>query len=188
MGLGGLLKAGCLLHPGREYSGDVKLINLGIPLTGDGFPVRRLLDASILHTLPSRSPAGHKGTFGHVLVVGGSRNYAGAPSLSGQAALRGGGGAGLVTLAVPENIVSRFPPSELIILPLEGTDSGSLARSALAGGLLKEGANKDVLVVGGPGGLSREPESLDLVQHLLRAWDRPAVIDADALEVLTSDF
>ncbi|HHY15727.1 MAG TPA: NAD(P)H-hydrate dehydratase [Firmicutes bacterium] len=179
----GLLKAGCLLHPGREYSGDVKLINLGIPLTGDGFPVRRLLDASILHTLPSRSPAGHKGTFGHVLVVGGSRNYAGAPSLSGQAALRGG--AGLVTLAVPENIVSRFPPSELIILPLEGTDSGSLARSALAG-LLKEGANKDVLVVGP--GLSREPESLDLVQHLLRAWDRPAVIDADALEVLTSDF
>ncbi len=89
---------------------------------------------------------------------------------------------------MPENIVSRFPPSELIILPLEGTDSGSLARSALAGGLLKEGANKDVLVVGGPGGLSREPESLDLVQHLLRAWDRPAVIDADALEVLTSDF
>lgn len=179
----GLLKAGCLLHPGREYSGKIRIVDLGIPLTGNDFPVRRLLDASILDVLPLRKRAGHKGTFGHVLIVGGSRNYAGAPALSGQAALRGG--AGLVTLAVPENIVSRFPPSELIVVPMEDTDTGSFSQDAVPS-LLKLAERKDVLVVGP--GLSCEGESLSLVQRLLRAWDRPAVIDADALRVLDSDF
>ncbi len=112
MGLGGLLKAGCLLHPpGREYSGDVKLINLGIPLTGDGFPVRRLLDASILHTLPSRSPAGHKGTFGHVLVVGGSRNYAGAPSSADRPPFGGVGGQVWLLWPCPKILSLDFPPA-----------------------------------------------------------------------------
>ncbi len=179
----GLLKAGCLLHPGREYAGDIRLLDLGIPLRGEGFPERHLLDAEILHNLPPRKQAGHKGTFGHVLVVGGSCSYAGAPALSGQAVLRGG--AGLVTLAVPENITARFPPSELILVPLPSTDSGSLDQTALPA-LLRAAKNKDVLVVGP--GLSSEEESLDLVRRLLQRWDRPAVIDADALRVLTSDF
>ena len=56
----------------------------------------------IVPSLPPRAPDGHKGSYGHVLVVGGSRGMIGAPALAGSAALRGG--AGLVTIAAPETV------------------------------------------------------------------------------------
>lgn len=179
----GLLKAGCLLHPGRDYAGKIRTIDLGIPLADSDFPTRYLLGQSILDLPPNRDKAGHKGSFGHVLVVGGSRIYAGAPALSGQAVLRGG--AGMATLAVPQSIAARFPADELIIVPMENTSAGALSEDALPD-LLQLAEGMDVLVVGP--GLSCEAESLSAVQALLADWERPAVIDADALRILLTEF
>ena len=179
----GLWKAGCFLYPGRDYCGQVKRVDLGVPLVGSGLPSRHLLDESILNILPKRDSAGHKGTFGHVLVVGGSGKYAGAPALSGQAVLRGG--AGLVTLAVPKGAAQRLPADERIVVPLAETSEGNIAQGAL-GQVLELADAADVVVVGP--GLAREAESLDVVRELLSVWEGPAVIDADALSLLQPDF
>lgn len=179
----GLIKVGCLLYPGRDYAGRIKLAHLGIPLGGETEQARFLLDASILELLPKRAAWGHKGTFGQALVVGGSEQYAGAPALCGQAYLRGGGG--LAVLAVPRGIYKRFPPDELIVVPCEQTEAGGFSQGALPK-LFELAQGKDVLIIGP--GLGDAPEGRLVVQKLLSGWQGPCVIDADALQALSPEF
>ena len=179
----GFLKTGCLLYPGQAYAGKNIVVDLGFPLHPTTRIPRQLLGVETLHLLPPRVPWGHKGTFGHVLVVGGSKDYPGAPALSGQAVLRGG--AGLVTVAVPECIAGRFRPDELIVVPLVTNGAGYLGEESF---LQLEDllTNKNSLVIGP--GLGNHPEVLSLVKALLEQWTGPTVIDADALRVLTEGF
>lgn len=178
----GACKVGCVLYPGKHYAGKTVLVDLGLPLP-DLAIRRRILGEETLDWLPERPPWGHKGTFGHTLVVAGSRNYAGAAALSGQAALRSG--SGLVTVVVPAGIYGRFQPNEMIVVPVVETESGAVAKVNLERMLeLMEG--KDSLVLGP--GLSQDPEVHQLVQSLLIAWEGPAILDADALLALTPDF
>ena len=78
---------------------------------------------SPLPTLPPRALDSHKGTFGHALVVGGSRGMSGAITLSGLATLRSG--AGLVTLAVPrsiQDVVAGYNPSYMTVGLADATE------------------------------------------------------------------
>lgn len=179
----GSLKVGTLLYPGRAYAGKNICVDLGVPLPAQPTLNRFLLQARSLDWLPQREPWGHKGTFGHVLVVGGSRQLAGAAALCGEAVLRGG--AGLVTVAVPAGIAQRFPPDELMVVPLPETEDATLGSASLPH-LEQLLLKKDVLVIGP--GLSQHPEVSALVQRVLEAWEGPAVIDADGLRVLTEEF
>ena len=69
-----------------------------------------------------RDSDGHKGSYGRVLIIGGSRGMAGAPALAGISALKSG--AGLVTLAIPdtilETVASLFPCYTTVPLPVDG--------------------------------------------------------------------
>lgn len=177
----GFLKVGCLLYPGQAYAGRNIVVDVGFPLSHEG--TRFLLGDHNLSWLPPRDPWSHKGTFGHTLVVAGSKTYAGAASLSAQAVLRGGGG--VVTLAIPMGIYDRFRPDELIVVPVPQTDQGTIGVPSLHD-LLELLPDKDVLAIGP--GLSRLPEVIQVVQELLRKWDGPCVIDADALLALDADF
>lgn len=179
----GAYKLGCLLYPGRDYAGENVVVDLGLPLNEKGKPERYLLNEDILGHLPPRVPWGHKGTFGSLFVISGSRHYAGAALLCGQAALRSG--AGTVTLAVPQGIYDRFAPSELILAPLPETELGSFSKDGYQQihDLMHD---KDTLIIGP--GLSNEEETLKLVQKLLKDWEKPVVIDASALEALTDEF
>lgn len=133
--------------------------------------------------LPPRPQAGHKGTFGRVLVIGGSVGMSGSISLSATAALRAG--AGLVTVAVPEaiqSIVSGFEPSYTTVgLPCES--SGQLAECAA------DQVNQ--LVAGhaaigiGPG-LGQSPAAARLLARVLEIADCPVILDADALNLVAS--
>ncbi len=141
-----------------------------------------------LPPLPLRPVDAHKGTFGHVLVVAGSRGMSGAAVLCGTAALRGG--AGTVQIAVPESIQSVVAMGQICAttVGLPATRQGQLAWSAceLLVSLLR-GAN--VLAVGP--GLGRGPSIQRIVRALLAKADRPVVLDADglnALAPLTSDW
>ena len=109
--------------------------------------------------------------------------YAGAASLCAQAVLRGGGG--MVTVAVPESIYNRFPPDELIVVPVPETEAGTFGEGSLEKlrGLL---AGKDVLALGP--GLGRSRQVFRVVQALLSSWEGPAVIDADGLAALSGEF
>ena len=114
--------------------------------------------------LAPRAPAGHKGTFGHVLVVAGSRGKTGAAAMSGLAALRAG--AGLVTWRRPPAPSRRLPSHapELMTEPLRETESGSIALNADLQSLAK---GKTVVAMGP--GLGRAPQIAALVHG---AWPR----------------
>ena len=136
--------------------------------------------------LPARRPDAHKGTFGSLVVVAGSRRFVGAPVLSAAAAYRAG--AGLVTLASPESTYRLAAPQllEQVHLPLSETDEGNVspnAASAVKAAL--EGASAGVI---GPG-LGGADSVRDFLQTLLLvepALTKPVVLDPDALNPLAT--
>jgi ADP-dependent NAD(P)H-hydrate dehydratase len=141
----------------------------------------RIIRVKTVPKLPRRQADGHKGTYGHVLVVGGSRGMGGSVSLAANAALRGG--AGLVTFAAPEVIQPSIVPlcPCALSLPLECDRKGELAAGA-ARQILRE--HKYSVLAVGPGLAKGLPQ-----QQLVRAaigQDRPLVLDADGLNNLAS--
>jgi ADP-dependent NAD(P)H-hydrate dehydratase / NAD(P)H-hydrate epimerase len=136
-----------------------------------------LLEPSMFRKLLEPRPRdGHKGTFGHVLVVAGSRGKIGAAAMCGTSALRAG--AGLVTVASPESAVAAIAvhTPELMTEPLAETPHGTIALNADLDHLLP---GKTVVAVGP--GLGRDPAIAELVLGLNAACQQPVVLDADAL-------
>ncbi|MCA9073791.1 MAG: NAD(P)H-hydrate dehydratase [Planctomycetaceae bacterium] len=134
-----------------------------------------------LPPLPARPADGHKGTFGRVLMIAGSRGMSGAAILSGTAALRSG--AGLVYIAVPENIlpiVAGFEPSYLTV-PLTEDGDGRIAESATEQ-LRDRITSMDAIAIGP--GLGQSDGLENLVSELYRKTSQPLVVDADALNLL----
>jgi hydroxyethylthiazole kinase-like uncharacterized protein yjeF len=152
-----------------------------------GSPEVAIVSALQLNVINARDVAGligprpaesNKGSYGHVLVVGGSLGKAGSVAMAGMAALRTG--AGLSTVATPKSVlgtVAGFHP-ELMTEPLPETDAGTISSSALDRiGELAEG--KSVLAVGP--GISRDPQTAELVRTLVAQLQLPMVVDADGL-------
>ena len=137
----------------------------------------------------ARPASANKGLFGHVLVVGGTfgsaGGKAGAPSMTALGALRVG--AGLVTAAVPAPalaVVSAIAP-ELMTWPLEASAAGAISDGNLAPDRIEAlMAGKTVLAIGP--GLGQSPETVKFTTGLLAATKIPAVIDADALNILAA--
>src|ERR1035437_2117459 len=137
----------------------------------------------------ARPASANKGLFGHVLVVGGTfgsaGGKAGAPSMTALGALRVG--AGLGTAAVPAPalaVVSAIAP-ELMTWPLEANAAGSISDGNLAPDRIEAlMAGKTVLAIGP--GLGQSPETVKFTTGLLAATKIPAVIDADALNILAA--
>jgi NAD(P)H-hydrate epimerase len=135
-----------------------------------------------LPQLPPRPASAHKGTFGTVLVVGGSRGLAGAVSLAGRAALEGG--AGLARLAVPGRIldsVAAMAPA-CTTVPLADTPAGRLDPRA-AGEALRAAREADVVALGP--GLGCDSDTIMFTRAFLENLDKPAVVDADALNAIS---
>jgi NAD(P)H-hydrate epimerase len=163
----GLPKLGLALRPDLA---PVLVADIGLP-PRDDMGQFVLTDAAVRRLLPERVPGGHKGTFGHVLVVAGSPGKTGAAVLATRGALRAG--AGLATLAAIDalNPVYESQLVEAMTLPVgKRLDARTLAAAADA---------RDALVVGP--GLGTERASVELVAGLLDALDKPAVVDADGL-------
>jgi NAD(P)H-hydrate epimerase len=137
----------------------------------------------------SRAAAANKGSFGHVLMVGGTfgsaGGKAGAPAMTSLAAMRIG--AGLVTAAVPAPampVVSAIAP-ELMTWQLEATPAGQISAGNLEPARLSAlVAGKTVLAIGP--GLGQGPETIKFITGLLSSSELPAVLDADALNILAA--
>lgn len=124
----------------------------------------------------------HKGDFGHVLIIAGSRAFSGAAVLCAESALRSG--AGLVTLGIPKGInsaVIKIKPKEVITLPFPETKAGNLGSGAEKK-VIDFVKNVDILVVGP--GLGQEPVTQNLVRKLAAKINKPLIIDADGLNAL----
>ena len=130
----GLPKVGQILFPGCRFVGRLFVVDIGIPPAFYPIPSERveLLEAGILAPfLPPRDPEGHKGSYGHVLVLAGSKGKTGAAAMTCLGALRAG--AGLVTLGIPEslNTIMEVKLTEAMTEPLPEGEPGSLGPAAL---------------------------------------------------------
>jgi NAD(P)H-hydrate epimerase len=138
----------------------------------------------IAHLFAPRPPDSNKGSFGHVLVLGGSLGKAGAAVMAGIAVLRAG--AGLSTVATVKSAlatVAGFHP-ELMTEPLEETDQGTLSMQAYE--RVEKLADKMTVLAIGPG-ISRHPETSELVRQLVERSDQPIVLDADGLNAFAGE-
>jgi NAD(P)H-hydrate epimerase len=125
-----------------------------------------------------RPAESNKGSYGHVLVVGGSLGKAGSVAMAGMAVLRAG--AGLSTVATAKSVLATVAGfhAELMTEPLPETDTGTISTSAgeRIGELAK---GKNVLAIGP--GISRDPQTAELVRSLVTTQQVPIVLDADGL-------
>ena len=180
----GLPKLGLYVGAGIDQAGAVRVVDIGIPPAYvDAIESRTLLltSESAFQSLPERVPSSHKGTFGHAGILAGSVGKTGAAALAAKAALRVG--AGLVTVATPSSVndILEAKLLEAMTMPLPETKARTLARSGLDRVVAFIQARTAIAV--GPG-LSTHPETVELVQSLMKHLDRPSVLDADALNAL----
>lgn len=180
----GLPKLGLYVGPGIDHAGQVRIVDIGIPpayVEAVESRVSLLTEAAVRGVLPHRPPSSHKGTFGHAAIIAGSVGKTGAAAMAAKAALRVG--AGLVTVATPSSVNDTLEAKllEAMTVPMPETKARTLARSGLDRLLTFISARTAVAV--GPG-LTTHPETVELVQALIRQMGKPAVLDADALNAL----
>lgn len=183
----GLPKVGMYQAPASGVLGRVQVIDIGIPKAAQEAVKLELLTARWVRSqLPERPEGANKGTFGKVLVVGGSRRYVGAVQLAATAAYRAG--AGLVTVATTEavtNLVAAAMPEATWLPQTPGEDGGLPGGTAIA--LRNEWPDFRSAVIGP--GLGDTPETRAFIWASLPdliALERGFVLDADALNALAS--
>jgi hydroxyethylthiazole kinase-like uncharacterized protein yjeF len=178
------LKCGHLLGEGPKVCGDLEIADLGIAVTDADATAFVSEAADVADMVPRRPVDAHKWSSGSVLVVGGSRGMTGAAIMTAKAALKAG--AGIVMLAIPRSVQQHVVPTvpELLTLALEETSEGALSEDAFES--IAAAASRYRILALGPG-LGREPSTGRLVRRLLGELDNPAVVDADALNLLGTD-
>jgi hydroxyethylthiazole kinase-like uncharacterized protein yjeF len=182
----GLPKLGLSLEPGRSLAGRVRVARIGIADEAPEVLHRAELwtAAAVARKLPVRPVEGHKGTFGHVLLVAGSEGKTGAAALAALGAARGG--SGLVTIACPAalNDILEVKCTEAMTSPVAGTAERALAAAA-EDSILVLAAERDVVAMGP--GVGRSFETASLMRALAKHLDRPLVVDADGLFALCQE-
>jgi len=182
----GLPKLGLYVGPGIDHAGTIHVVDIGIPTAyTDALDTRIILVTSeqVANALPPRRTSSHKGTYGHAGILAGSVGKTGAAALAARAALRMG--TGLVTVAIPSSVndILEAKLLEAMTMPLPETKARTLARSGFDRVLAFMQARTAIAI--GPG-LSTHPETVELIQSLMKHLDRPTVLDADALNALAS--
>lgn len=162
------MKVGLLSNAAREYTGEIELIDIGIPPDAWFF-----VGKGDIKPFMERQAGGHKGDSGRILIIGGGA-YTGAPALSALSALRAG--ADIVTVAAPESvsgIIASFSPN-LIVRPLPGSKLSVNSIPEISKLIEKH----DVVVMGM--GLGTAGDTMQAVREIVPLCKK-LVIDADAL-------
>jgi NAD(P)H-hydrate epimerase len=177
------LKRGLVTSPGDELAGRVTVIPIGVPdhEVARGVTTFLLERSDVAGHFPPRQRAGHKGTYGHLLLVAGSLGKTGAAALGALAAMRSG--VGLVTVATP---VSQQPVVASLVLeamtePLPETSARTLALKA-RDVIVELAGSRDAVAIGP--GIGLDGETAQVARSLTRELRQPMVIDADSLSAL----
>lgn len=151
---------------------DAQVASIGIPKEAETY----CGPGDVYYAIPPRTGSEHKGDFGRLLVIGGSKDYLGAPLLAAKAAYRTS--IDLVTLACPRYVAERIEQDPVLIVRptaseyyLSGTDVDAILN-----------LNYDSVVLGN--GIGLQDETRSFVREFLRKTDKPVVIDADALKLI----
>ncbi len=179
----GYPKVGQYTGSGGKYCGRVEVADIGVPAGLDDVDLELMTGEWAGAALPDRPADAHKGTFGRVLLVTGSRRYVGAARLAAAAA--GRSGAGLVTLAVPESLRAEAASGspEPTYLPLPESSPGAHSTTA-ADVILDRAGEYHAILVGC--GLGQEAGTAKMVERLLYGGHGlpPMVVDADGLNIM----
>lgn len=178
----GAAKAGLFNYPAFDYSGEIAVLDIGIPGTCYSAYTAKFSDSSLLSLIPARKKNQHKGSFGKLLNIAGSERYIGAALLSTRAALRAG--TGIVTLAAPRavtRVVAAAAP-EATFLPFSGENDWFLsdAIDIISGEL----SNFSAVSVGC--GLGQSDDCAKIIEMLLSNVKSPVVFDADGINLIAA--
>jgi ADP-dependent NAD(P)H-hydrate dehydratase / NAD(P)H-hydrate epimerase len=175
------LKIAHVMPPAADLAGKIVLAAIGSPpvlFENREYHMNLIDPEQVCKCLPRRVRDSHKGTFGHVYVVAGSRGKSGAALMAGFAALRSG--SGLVTIWLPaslqRSVVGKFP--ELMTEFLPETEEGASDRTG-AEKILSQLSQADALVLGP--GMTTHPSTKSLIWELVRRSPVPVILDADGI-------
>ena len=170
-------KIGHLLYPGASHTGKLVIADIGIVPDRDQASAW-YLEAEDLKRIPSRDPHGNKGTFGKVLVIAGTRNMSGAAYLSSLAALKSG--CGMVKLLTDEanRVVIQQTLPEIMLSTYSSSEEAVSC-------LMRDLDWADVIACGPA--LGTGSRAYEIIKTVLTTTDKPLVLDADALTVLSKE-
>ncbi len=160
-----------------KYVGNIILYDIGIPAEAEVF-----LGKGDLLRLKRRNAASHKGNNGRVLVVGGSRDYSGAPTLAAHAAFKSG--VDLVHVACPQSVapaIRSYSPDFIV-----HTLSEDIIVEGDVEKIIELSKNVDSIVIGC--GMGRDKETASALNKLVKKIKKPVIFDADALKLLDTQL
>jgi NAD(P)H-hydrate epimerase len=176
-------KLGHYLFPGKMKRGKLYLWDIGIPhnfAEEEGIKRYIITHEIVFKNMPERKPYFHKGNYGRVFIISGSKGYTGAASLAALGALRAG--SGLVFVGFPDELDNVFETklTEAIKVPLPSS-RGFISKKSLP--IIFEKLEKMDVCAIGPG-IGREEEIGEIIANILEKWDKKIIIDADAIHLL----
>ena len=176
-------KLGHRIAPGAERTGELRVVDIGIPADAPLEPVAGQIEAAVLDEAPRRGARSTKFSSGDVLVVGGSRGLTGAVCMAAGAAIRSG--AGYAAVAAPAGLepILEAKLTEVMTLGVAESEDGL---SPEAAGPILERASSAACVVLGPG-LGRARPAVELVLEIAPRIEAPLLIDADGLNALGTE-
>ncbi len=181
-------KPGHVLHHGPEFSGKIKVIDIGIPpeCMEKAKITTELLDKETVSRIIQplkRVENVHKGSHGHLAVLAGSIGKTGAAVLAAKSGLRTG--TGLVTLFAPKELNAIYESLlvEAMTIPLHESATCLTAADLVN---IKQGLDDKKAIILGPG-IGTNPSTAELVMDLYQTIRKPMVLDADALNILAAN-
>ena len=180
-----LPKVGTCVYPGVDYAGDVFLANITTPeVLEENIPLELLSPYDVVDIIPPRHEDTNKGTYGHLLILAGSPGKSGAATLASEGALRVG--TGLVTVGVPSSLnpIMEQKTTEVMTEPLPETDLKTFGKLSVQRALELASEKRISALALGPG-MSTTEEAGEFLFEIIKRTDKPMVIDADALTLIS---
>lgn len=182
-------KPGLLTDPGAKFSKKVFIVKLPTPdILAKNLNNHFIDESYFTNFFKTRDVSSNKGTFGHVMIIGGSKNMSGAVALSALAAYKSG--SGLVTLCVPKSISNtlknKLPEAIILDIP-DSPDNQTMDENEFLRSLKDNIRKKPSAVVIGPG-LGNRKGLLKVIKDSLSFFDCPIIIDADGLNLISKNL
>ena len=175
----GYPKIGLFVYPGREACGKTTVLDISLPkdVINDITTFANAFTEEDFKK-PERFPNSHKGTYGHVGIIGGLKYMTGAATLAGLAAYRVG--CGYVSIAAPNSYTSSFSNklTEAVMCPIYKSDEDSYSEASVPE-LISFTKNKSVAILGP--GLGKSDTSIEICKNISEHCQCPLIIDADAI-------
>jgi NAD(P)H-hydrate epimerase len=183
-----LPKIGHFFYPGRGYSGEVSVIDIGVPkkiINKEKLNLNLITREEVKVLLPQRPGDVYKGTCGRVVLIAGSTGMTGAAALASTSTLRAGAGMAILGLPKSLNDIMEIKLTEVMTKPLPDVrKKGALALRGL-GEIVQLFQWADCLALGP--GLGQHFETIELTRRILKRTTLPTLVDADGLNAIAKD-